>query len=142
MKMSDTIPEDMFAPCGMNCIACYRHCVSKKACGGCFSGSDEKTDDCRTCKIKECAREKGIQYCFLCKNYPCRRIKILEKRTLHRYGESLIENGLRVKELGLTSFLESEQAKWTCRKCDGIISMHDNECSECHTFFGKNMISM
>ncbi len=140
MKMPDTIPEEMFAPCGMNCMACYRHCVSKKACGGCADETSQKNEHCRKCTIKDCVREKGIQFCFSCKNYPCKTIKTLEKRNLNRYGHSLIENSLQVKERGLTAFLESERDKWTCGKCDGIISLHDNECSECHTFFGKNRL--
>ena len=142
MKMPDTIPEDMFAPCGMNCMACYRHCVSKKACEGCSSKTSQITENSHTCTIKECVREKGIPFCFLCKNYPCKTIKTLEKRNLNRYGQSLMENSLQVKERGLPAFLEIERAKWTCQKCDGIISLHDNECSECHTFFGRNRISM
>ena len=29
MKMPDTIDADMFAPCGMNCMVCYKHCYHK-----------------------------------------------------------------------------------------------------------------
>ncbi len=142
MKMPDTIPEDMFAPCGMNCMACYRHCVSKKASGGCFGETNQKTEHCRKCTIKDCVREKGIKFCFSCKKFPCKPIITMDKRYNNRYGQSLIENSHLVKELGLHAFLERERDKWTCQKCDGIISLHDNECSECHTFFGRNRISM
>lgn len=31
MKMPDKIDEIMFAPCGMNCMVCYKHCYTKKA---------------------------------------------------------------------------------------------------------------
>ena len=27
MHMPDAIPENMFAPCGMNCMVCYKHCT-------------------------------------------------------------------------------------------------------------------
>lgn len=61
----------------------------------------------------------------------------MDKRYQDRYGESLIGNSIRVRDLGLPAFLAAERAKWTCEKCEGIISLHDSECSECHTFFGK-----
>ena len=32
MKMPEKIKEVMFAPCGMNCLVCYKHCDAKKAC--------------------------------------------------------------------------------------------------------------
>lgn len=61
----------------------------------------------------------------------------MDKRYRDRYNQSLIENGLMAKEQGLAAFLAAERSKWTCGKCEGIISLHDNECSECQTFFGK-----
>ena len=36
MKMPDHIEGVMFAPCGMNCKVCYKHCYSKKPCDGCL----------------------------------------------------------------------------------------------------------
>jgi cytochrome c peroxidase len=62
----------------------------------------------------------------------------MDKRYRDRYAESLIENSILARDQGLDAFLAAERKKWTCQKCEGIISLHDNECSECHTFFGKN----
>lgn len=47
MKMpEESIRPDMFAPCGMNCMVCYRHCYHKKPCAGlpgtaCYSFSQD-----------------------------------------------------------------------------------------------------
>ncbi len=39
MKMpNEAIDPAMFAPCGMNCLVCYRHCRPKKPCAGCRGG--------------------------------------------------------------------------------------------------------
>ncbi len=138
MRMPDTIPTTMFAPCGMNCMVCYRHCVSKKSCGGCFQDTDGKSEGCKSCRIQSCVKEKGIQYCFSCKHFRCKLIQKMDKRYRDRYNQSLIENSIQVREHGLVAFLAAERSKWICGKCDGIISLHDNECSECRTFFGKN----
>ena len=36
MKMpTEKMDTAMFAPCGMNCLVCYKHCYHKKPCAGC-----------------------------------------------------------------------------------------------------------
>jgi len=62
-------------------------------------------------------------------------MKRLEKSYNTRYGASLIENSLLLKEHGLTEFMKQQKENYTCPTCGGIISMHDNECSECQTKF-------
>ena len=131
MKMPEEIDTLMFAPCGMNCMVCYRHCARKKPCSGCLNGDQEKPDHCRKCKIKDCAREKLLSYCFECPAHPCGLIKNLEKSYNNRYWASLTENSGFVQAHGLERFMERQKAKYTCPRCGGIISIHDRECSEC-----------
>jgi hypothetical protein len=132
MIMPDFIEDYLFAPCGMNCLACYVHLKTKKPCDGCLGNDKNKPERCRTCEIKNCCIEKGIQYCFECNEYPCKRIKNLEKSYNKRYGASLIENSRMVKEKRIAYFQQTEAQKWTCQDCGGIISIHDKICSECH----------
>lgn len=127
----EKLNETMFAPCGMNCLVCYKHCYHKKPCYGCLQSDDGKPEHCRKCKIKDCVKEKTLQYCFECWEYPCKRLKYLEKSYRTRYGASLYENSLFVKENGLTKFMERQKQKYTCPECGGTISLHDRECSEC-----------
>lgn len=127
----EKLNEMMFAPCGMNCLVCYKHCYHKKPCAGCLQSDDGKPEHCRKCKIKECMKDKALQYCFECSEYPCKRLEYLEKSYQTRYGASLQENSLFVKENGLAEFMEQEKQKYTCPECGGIISLHDLECSEC-----------
>mgnify|MGYP000968736332 CR=1 FL=1 len=63
MHMPDAIPENMFAPCGMNCMVCYKHCTvckSVRPCAGCLNGDEGKPRHCRACAIRDCCREKGL----------------------------------------------------------------------------------
>lgn len=132
MKMpKEKIDTAMFAPCGMNCLVCYKHCSHKKPCPGCFNSDLGKPEHCRKCKIKDCAKGKGTSYCFECADYPCRLIKNLEKSYNKRYQVSLMENSGFVRQNGLKAFLESQKEKYTCPKCGGVISIHDGECVEC-----------
>ncbi len=128
---SENIDKAMFAPCGMNCMVCYKHCYHQKPCAGCLNSDSGKPEHCRKCRIKDCIKEKELIYCFECLDYPCKLIKHLEKSYKQRYRESLMENSAFVQEQGLESFMKMQKEKYTCSKCGGIISIHDRECNEC-----------
>lgn len=131
MKMPETIDNVMFAPCGMNCLVCYKHCYHKKPCAGCLNSDKGKPEHCRKCRVKACVLEKEIRYCFECGEYPCKPVKSLEKSYNTRYHASLMENSRRVKELGLAAFMAQQKQQFSCPDCGGVISLHDAECSEC-----------
>lgn len=89
MKMpNEKINDMLFAPCGMNCLVCYKHCYHNKPCAGCSQNDTGKPEQCS--------------------DYPCKRLKYLEKSYQTRYGASLIENSLFVKTNGLNKFMESQ----------------------------------
>ena len=131
MRMPDRIDESFFAPCGIDCMACYAHLKKKKPCGGCLRGDEGKPERCKSCAIKACAREKGGTWCFECAEFPCARLKRLEKSYLQRYGTSLVENGRHAGEHGIASLLKLDVARWSCTACGGVVSLHDGTCSEC-----------
>ena len=79
MKMAEQERDPLLiAPCGMDCMVCYRHCACKKPCEGCRSSGQNKPGHCRKCEIKNCAAEKGLVYCAECPGYPCRKLENLE----------------------------------------------------------------
>lgn len=84
------IDAAFFAPCGMNCMVCYKHCYVKKPCAGCLPGDDGKPEHCRKCKIKDCIQEQGLTYCFKCVSFPCKFIENLEKSNNQHYSASLL----------------------------------------------------
>ena len=121
----------MFAPCGMNCLICYVHLKKKKPCKGCLCDDVDKSERCKNCEIKNCAKEKGIIYCFKCENHPCKRIINLDKSYQKRYQVSLIDNSKIINDNGFEFFFKKEKKRWNCSECGGVISLHDKECSEC-----------
>ena len=133
--MSAEIEEIMFAPCGMNCMVCYKHCNSKKPCAGCLKSDEGKPEHCRKCKIKDCVKDKGFTFCYECSDFPCKLIKNLEKSYNSRYTTSLLQNSFYVKEQGLVAFMEEQKKKYTCLQCGGVVSLHDAKCSECQLFY-------
>ena len=135
--MPKRIEDYLFAPCGMNCMVCYVHLKDKNPCNGCLGDDNHKPERCKSCKIKICAQEKGLIYCYECSGFPCKQIKNLEKSYVKRYKTSLIENSRIVQKVGITAFQADEYEKWKCISCSGVISLHDSECSDCK----KNMHS-
>ena len=131
MRMPEEIEPGMFAPCGMNCAVCYKRLAPKKPCSGCLGSGNGKPAHCRACKIKACAINKRTAFCYDCPAFPCVPLKNLDKSYRARYGVSLLENSIYVKEHGVTAFMKAQKERYACTACGGIVSLHDNLCSEC-----------
>jgi len=58
------------------------------------------------CGIRKCAREKNIQVCVHCDEYPCERILDLAKRYVN-----LLADGARLKEIGLDAWIEEQEER-------------------------------
>lgn len=130
MKMPEKIDVKLFAPCGMNCLLCSRFLRKRKPCRGCLNSDENKPDHCKKCFKKDCTAARSITYCFECEEYPCRRMKYMEKTYTSKYRTSLYENGEFVHNHGLEEFMEREKKNRTCR-CGGVVSVHERVCSEC-----------
>ena len=131
MKMTDSIPEKLLAPCGINCLACYAHLRKKKPCPGCREEEDAKPAYCQRCKLSNCVIEQGIDFCFQCTAFPCKLVKQIDKRYRTSYQVNLIGDALRLKSAGAVHYLAAEKERWGCPECGGVVSMHTRLCSEC-----------
>jgi hypothetical protein len=130
--------QDLIAPCGMNCGVCASYLAmandlkkkgfGKKYCAGCLPRG-------KNCVFmhKQCDRlGKGlVRFCYECDDFPCRRLKTLDKRSRTKYHMSMIDNLHFIKAHGIASFLEKEAAKWRCPKCGGVICCHNGLCFSC-----------
>jgi hypothetical protein len=137
--------EELIAPCGMNCAVCANYLAGqsdlkkkgfhKSYCPGCRP----RGKHCLYMS-QHCDRlGKGlIRFCFECADFPCQRLKALDKRYRTFYHMSMIENLVFIKEHGIESFLETEKAKWQCPQCTGSISCHNGVCFRCHPEDLKN----
>jgi len=62
----------LFAACGLNCGLCPRyHTDSSSRCPGCAGKGFSEAHP--SCGVLSCCQRKGIEYCFLCEEYPCKR---------------------------------------------------------------------
>jgi hypothetical protein len=131
MRRPQTLNPRMLAPCGMDCTVCSAHLREKKPCGGCRTSAANKPERCRRCVVKACAEQRARGLCFRCSDFPCGRIKSLDRSYRVRYDASLVENGLAARRSGIRAFLQEDLRRWTCTHCDGVVSLHDRACSDC-----------
>jgi hypothetical protein len=121
------------APCGINCGVCLGFLRDKNTCSGCWGPDNEKRPHCVVCSIKNCKHLALTEskFCYDCTEFPCRRIKQLDKRYKLKYKMSSIENLKDIKNFGIDAFMQKEKEKWKCTNCGGTICVHRGYCLEC-----------
>jgi hypothetical protein len=119
------------APCGMNCNLCIAHIREKRKCPGCRTNNKDKSISCVRCIIKNCEilKDNNWKYCSKkCENFPCQRLKNLDKRYRTKYGMSMIENLEFIDSQGIKKFIEHEEQKWI--KNNKIFCVHKKKYFE------------
>jgi hypothetical protein len=130
--------EILIAPCGMNCALCANYLamkldlrktgIQKMYCAGCRPRGKNCAFMKRSCEL---IGEGKIQFCHECINFPCDRLKRLDKRYRTKYHMSMIENLTYIKEQGMEKFLKEQEARWRCPDCGGVICCHNGICYGC-----------
>ena len=78
-----------------------------------------------------CLEAKGLNFCYECDTYPnCEKFHRVADYALKR-GENLVENLAKIKAGKVEEWLEEEDRKWRCPKCDKPISLYLDECHWC-----------
>ena len=133
--MMNKMNEELIAPCGINCGVCRYYLGRERGlykskssgCAGCIPGDRE----CRLTKGCEKFGKSNFRFCYECDDFPCERIGRLEKRYAAKYHTSVVENLLRIRNIGMGKWLAGEEEKWKCPECGGTVSMHTGTCYDC-----------
>ena len=101
--------RDFIPPCGIFCGACPIFLREKKPCPGAAIHCRE-----RQCKgIYVCCIEtRGHRFCYECEIFPCSRLKKFAA-SWQQYGQDLIANQERLRELGEAGWLEFKNSPET-----------------------------
>ncbi len=137
MKESE-FDKNLIAPCGMNCGVCISYLAKKtdlnkkgfnrSYCEGCRPRGKNCLHMGDSCDLLA----KGlVRFCYECNDFPCKRLKVLDKRYRTKYHLSMIENLKVIKEHGMELFLKKEDEKWKCSGCANTICCHNGLCLSC-----------
>jgi hypothetical protein len=132
------LKEELVAPCGINCALCVNYLankydINKKGfhktyCPGCLPRGENCTYMKNNCSLLS----KGLaRFCYDCKDYPCDKLKRLDKRYRTKYHQSNIENLEAIKNNGIEQFLAKQADEWRCKECGGMICCHNGLCLNC-----------
>ena len=131
--------SDLIAPCGMNCALCIayqfrqndvnQYGFHRQYCPGCLPRGRNCLHMGDSCEL---LRDGKVRFCYECSDFPCKRLKSLDKRYRTKYHMSMIENLEFIKDQGMQAFLDKEGRQWTCEKCGShLICCHNGLCLSC-----------
>jgi len=136
----DSIPEELIAPCGMNCAVCsnylaYVNNLKRSQCAGCRPSNKNCTYLFEKCSGMNHGLEgtATAKFCYECSQYPCKAINRMDSRYQKSYGMSVKANQEHIKNNGLSRFVKEEYRLRHCEKCGGLISVHNRKCFKCDT---------
>jgi len=76
-------------------------CDPDKACPGC-----RQDGGFPSCSIRECAREREVDICVFCEEYPCERVLELAKAY-----PTLLADGKRMQEIGVEAWIQEQEER-------------------------------
>jgi hypothetical protein len=112
----------LIAPCGINCGVCLGYLREKNRCHGCREAEQNEPATRYNCVIRNC--KKRGEFCSPkeCDNFPCARLKRLDKRYRERYDMSELENLKMIREEGIEAFLKDQEKKYLSP--EGVYCVH------------------
>lgn len=148
--MSD-IKKELLAPCGLYCGVCRIYKAHKDndlefkkeilpslrefgakavddiACTGCLS-DDVVFCFCQTCPIKDCVKNKGIESCSQCKDFPC---KIITNWPDPMDKKIMLRSIPQWRKLGTEKWVKEEEKRYYCSTCGYQLYHGAKRCRKC-----------
>jgi hypothetical protein len=158
---------DLVAVCGLYCGACAMYRATRDEnlqkleefargmsartgkvftaddirCDGCLAGGQLDLW-CRDCKIRVCDKlQSGRVRCSDCDEFPCTRLTDFRDDGMKHHSE-ITENLEQIQKIGIKSWTEYEEKRWTCPKCKTILSWYDSQCPNCGTLRSKLLFKL
>jgi len=143
--------NDLIGACGLYCGACdnYRafrpdgeHLLQTDkfrvpnpetlSCDGCHSG--KLTDHCSACKMRHCAKNRGIVHCGICTDYPCENILKFKEDGERWAGAThrtfIFDNIGLMQTIGTEKWKEIQLRRWQC-ECGQPYTFYETTCHVC-----------
>lgn len=61
----------------------------------------------------------------------------IENRYMSQYAlkESPLSNLRKMREMGMDAFFDEERKTWACKRCGGVLCVHNGVCNQCGKSF-------
>lgn len=140
------IDKNLLSPCGLYCGVCgtrtaylsgnpsfmaamakgYGVAQDEIKCDGCLS--DNTFVHCATCPIKNCIKEKRLEGCYLCNEWPC---AIIEKFSFEEARRE-IKRAIPIwRNIGTEKWIEHERKFFSCKNCGAQLFRGARRCRSC-----------
>ena len=157
MKGTEVKPDkNLVSVCGLFCPACGIYYSTKEnneenlkqianrinvpfekiRCNGCRT--ETKTTYCMNCFMVKCAKDKGIDFCGECKEYPCGELKEFQSKMPHR--AELWKSQERINEIGWEKWYLEMVDYYSCKECNTINGWYDFKCRNCGNTPGNDFV--
>lgn len=144
------INKNLLAPCGLYCGVCsiyiahrddnekFKRALMKVykpfikgiedlKCTGCLSDK-EVFPVCRSCPIKDCTQQKGIEGCHECEEFPC---KFIENFPIEVGKKVILRTIPTWREVGTKEFVQMEEERYHCPECGNALFRGAQRCNKC-----------
>ncbi len=146
------IKKELLAPCGLYCGVCsimiadrdnndkfknalvnlYKpmtKIIEDIKCKGCMADNPEDIFMyCKQCSIRECVKEKEIEGCHQCDDFPCWRIKQFPIPV----GKKVIMRVIPYwKQHGTERYVSDEIKRYHCPECGNALFRGAKRCNKC-----------
>jgi hypothetical protein len=113
--------ELQYGPCGLFCGAC-----GEDDCTRC--GDPPVDDTIRNCKFRNCSRDKKLEFCCFCSEYPCKELleRMNDQWPHHWTQKSNLEY---IKKNGKEKWLQVQRKEWACKICGTEIKWYQKKCN-------------
>ena len=101
--------------------------LSETRCEGCRS--DRKTAYCNNCFMIKCSREKNLNFCGGCNEYPCEELQNFQRQMPHQ--AELWKAQSRIAEIGAAQWTDEMKAYFSCPECNASNTSYDLKCPKC-----------
>jgi hypothetical protein len=142
--------RQMTSPCGLDCFNCPAYLANEDmalrekmsaalklpleaaCCRGCRNsqGIISLLGDSRPCDVFRCTSEKGISFCYECREFPCDHLHPYADKASERQHNTKLFNLCLIKKMGLE--------KWSREKALSVKQTYFGGALKMHTVDEKN----
>ena len=147
----------LLSRCGIYCGACYVYRAQRDGgeflmetaeqqgvstdevtCMGCMGPEDALWVNCAKCRIRDCLKDRGLEFCYRCSEFQERSCGYYE-----RLAEFCAKRGEDTREAMLMimkdpdTWQKSQDERWRCRVCGEPYSWYEMACNGCGSDLGR-----